>query len=174
MTQTVFGITGWKNSGKTTLVERLVAELTGRGYRISTIKHAHHEFDIDREGADSYRHRQAGAIEVALVSGYRWVLMHELRGDDEPPLDAVLNRITPCDLVLVEGYKSEAHAKIEARRANASKTKPLTSGDPAIVAIAADHAIEGESVPVLDLNDIPAIADFIIDYCQMPKRDAAE
>ncbi|PTW57550.1 molybdopterin guanine dinucleotide biosynthesis accessory protein MobB [Breoghania corrubedonensis] len=174
MTQTVFGITGWKNSGKTTLVERLVAELTGRGYRISTIKHAHHAFDIDHQGTDSYRHREAGAVEVALVSGHRWALMHELRGDDEPPLEAVLNRISPCDLVLVEGYKREAHAKIEARRTGASKTEPLTPGDPAIVAIATDHPIEGESVPVLDLNDVSAIADFIIDHCRLPERNAAE
>ncbi len=157
-----------------TLVERLVSEFTGRGYKISTIKHAHHTFDIDHQGTDSYRHREAGAIEVALVSGCRWALMHELHGDDEPPLEAVLNRISPCDLVLVEGYKQEARAKIEARRSDAKKTEPLTPGDPAIVTIAADHAIEGETVPVLDLNDISAIADFIIDYCRLPKRDDAE
>ncbi|WP_321341643.1 molybdopterin-guanine dinucleotide biosynthesis protein B [Breoghania sp.] len=172
MTQTVFGITGWKNSGKTTLVERLVSELTRRGYRVSTVKHAHHQFDIDKPGTDSHRHREAGAIEVALVSGYRWALMHELRGDDEPPLEAVLNRLSPCDLVLVEGYKREAHAKIEARRTGSSKDAPLTPGDPAIVAIASDHEVSGESVPVLDLNDIPAIADFIVNHCGLPRRDA--
>ncbi len=172
MTQTVFGITGWKNSGKTTLVERLVSELTRRGYRVSTVKHAHHQFDIDKPGTDSHRHREAGAIEVALVSGYRWALMHELRGDDEPPLEAVLNRLSPCDLVLVEGYKREAHAKIEARRTGASKDAPLTPDDPAIVAIASDHEVSGESVPVLDLNDIPAITDFIVNHCGLPRRDA--
>ena len=171
MTQTVFGITGWKNSGKTTLVERLVSELTRRGYRVSTVKHAHHQFDIDKPGTDSHRHREAGAIEVALVSGYRWALMHELRGDDEPPLEAVLSRLSPCDLVLVEGYKREAHAKIEARRIGSSKDAPLTPDDPAIVAIASDHEVSGESVPVLDLNDIPAIADFVVNHCGLAERN---
>ena len=108
MSDAVFGITGWKNSGKTTLTERLVAEFTRRGFRVSTVKHAHHDFDIDREGADSYRHRLAGAAEVAIVSGRRWALMHELRGEDEPKLDEILARLAPCDLVLVEGYKREA------------------------------------------------------------------
>ena len=109
----VFGITGWKNSGKTTLVVRLVEEFTARGFRVSTVKHAHHAFDIDREGTDSHRHRVAGASEVALVSGRRWALMHELRDDDEPALGEILARLSPCDLVLIEGYKREAHAKIE-------------------------------------------------------------
>src|SRR4051812_7057497 len=144
----IFGITGWKNSGKTTLTERLVAELTRRGYRVSTVKHAHHDFDIDREGADSYRHRAAGAAEVAVVSGRRWALMHELRGEDEPQLDDILARLAPCDIVLVEGYKREGHAKIETRRLAAKDTKPLTPVDAAIRAVAADHAVEGEKVPV--------------------------
>ena len=126
MTQRVFGITGWKNSGKTTLTERLVAELTRRGWKVSTVKHAHHDFDIDKEGTDSFRHRQAGASEVAIVSGRRWALMHELRGEDEPPLDVVLARLAPCDLVLVEGYKRESHKKIETRRADAKDTAPLS------------------------------------------------
>ena len=134
MTQKVFGVVGWKNSGKTTLVERLVAELTRRGFAISTVKHAHHGFDIDREGADSFRHREAGAVEVAIVSGRRWALMHELRGEDEPDLEAILARLAPCDLVLVEGYKKEPHAKIETRRKGAKDTAPLAPGDPAIVA----------------------------------------
>lgn len=160
MKQRVLGITGWKNSGKTTLTERLVSELTRRGWTVSTIKHAHHDFDIDTQGTDSFRHRAAGAGEVAIVSDRRWALMHELRSADEPGMADILSKLSPCDLVLVEGYKREAHAKIEVRRHGASDTKPLTQNDPHIVAIAADHAVSGESVPVFDLNDIAAIADF--------------
>lgn len=162
MTQRVLGITGWKNSGKTTLTERLVAELTQRGLKISTIKHAHHSFDIDKEGTDSYRHRRAGAGEVAIVSGNRWALMHELRGEDEPRLEAILARLAPCDLVLIEGYKREAHPKIETRRLDAKDSAPLTAGDNNIVAVAADHAVVGETVPVFDLDDICGIADFVV------------
>jgi molybdopterin-guanine dinucleotide biosynthesis protein B len=161
MSRRVFGITGWKNSGKTTLTEKLVAELTRRGWRVSTVKHAHHDFDIDREGADSWRHRQSGAVEVAVVSGRRWALMHELRGEDEPRLDDILARLAPCDIVLVEGYKREAHAKIETRRLAAKDTAPLTVHDPAIRAIAADHPVTGEDVPVFPLDDVTAIADFV-------------
>lgn len=161
MTHRVFGITGWKNSGKTTLTERLVTELTGRGWKVSTIKHAHHDFDIDKPGTDSFRHRQAGASEVAIVSGRRWALMHELRDEDEPTMDKVLGRIAPCDMVLVEGYKREGHLKIEARRIEAKDRSPLAPNDPSIVAVAADHQVEGENVPVFGIDDIRAIADFI-------------
>ena len=157
----VFGITGWKNSGKTTLTEKLVSELVRRGRVVSTVKHAHHEFDIDNPGADSFRHRQAGATEVAVVSGNRWALMHELRDEEEPALEAILSRLAPCDIVLVEGYKREAHKKIEARRIEAKDRAPLSAQDPNIVAIAADHAVEGESLPVFDLDDVKSIADFI-------------
>lgn len=162
MSQRVFGITGWKNSGKTTLTERLVAELTARGWRISTVKHAHHHFDIDKEGTDSFRHRAAGASEVAIVSGNRWALMHELRDEQEPSLDTILARLAPCDLVLVEGYKREPHTKIEARRMGAKNREPLSGGDPNIVAIAADHAVESH-LPVFDLDDVAAIADFVVE-----------
>lgn len=161
MKQRIFGITGWKNSGKTTLVERLVAELTRRGWLISTVKHAHHAFDIDKEGTDSFRHRAAGANEVAIVSANRWALVHELRGEDEPPLDEILMRLSPCDLVLVEGYKRDGHAKLETRRLEAKDRKPLSPGDPSIVAIAADHPVEESSVPVFSVDDISAIADFV-------------
>ncbi|MFD1694712.1 molybdopterin-guanine dinucleotide biosynthesis protein B [Roseibium aestuarii] len=157
----VFGVTGWKNSGKTQLVTALVRELTGRGFRIATVKHAHHAFDVDTPGTDSYRHREAGATEVALVSGRRWALMHELREEDEPPLADILSRLSPCDLVLIEGYKREDHPKIEARRKDASKTAPLSPDDPAILAIAADHPVIDTDLPVFDLNDISAMADFI-------------
>ncbi|MEZ2330620.1 molybdopterin-guanine dinucleotide biosynthesis protein B [Mesorhizobium sp. RCC_202] len=157
----VFGITGWKNSGKTTLTEKLVTELVRRGWTVSTVKHAHHDFDIDKPGADSFRHRQAGATEVAIVSDRRWALMHELRGEDEPKLDDILARLGPCDIVLVEGYKREAHGKIEARRLEAKDRTPLSANDPNIVAIAADFAVEGEKLPVFDLDDTKSIADFV-------------
>ncbi|WP_214471120.1 molybdopterin-guanine dinucleotide biosynthesis protein B [Mesorhizobium sp. dw_380] len=157
----IFGITGWKNSGKTTLTEKLVAELVRRGWKVSTVKHAHHDFDIDKPGTDSFRHRQAGATEVAIVSGNRWALMHELRGEDEPTLDAILARLAPCDIVLVEGYKREPHRKIETRRLEAKDQAPLSPGDPNIVAVAADFAITDESLPVFDLDDVKSIVDFI-------------
>lgn len=157
----VFGITGWKNSGKTTLTEKLVSELVARGLTISTVKHAHHDFDIDKPGADSFRHRAAGATEVAIVSGRRWAVMHELRDEEEPKLEAILARLAPADIVLVEGYKREAHQKIEARRLAAKDQARLSSGDPHIVAVAADHPQIGETLPVFDLNDVKSIADFI-------------
>lgn len=160
-THRVFGITGWKNSGKTTLTERLVATLSARGWRVSTVKHAHHAFDIDHPGTDSFRHRAAGATEVAIVGGSRWALMHELRGEEEPSLDAVIAQLSPCDLVLVEGYKRENHAKIEVRRREARDTSPMSRFDPTIQAVAADHAVEGEAVPVFGLDAVEAIADFV-------------
>jgi molybdopterin-guanine dinucleotide biosynthesis adapter protein len=161
MTQRIIGITGWKNSGKTTLTERLVAEFVARGLRVSTVKHAHHAFDIDQPGTDSFRHRAAGAGEVAIVSGNRWALMHELRGESEPSLDDVLARLSPCDLVIVEGYKREGHLKIETRRREAKDTRPLSTDDPNIVAVASDHALPGETLPVFPIDDIAAMADFI-------------
>ncbi|MBO0345054.1 molybdopterin-guanine dinucleotide biosynthesis protein B [Roseibium sp. CAU 1637] len=160
-TPPIFGVTGWKNSGKTQLVTALVSALTARGLKVSTVKHAHHAFDVDTPGTDSYRHREAGASEVALVSGRRWALMHELREDDEPPLTDILKRLSPCDLVLIEGYKRESHPKIEARRLGSTKDTPLSDQDPAIQAIAADHPVAETHLPVFDLNDISAIADFI-------------
>nr|WP_325262734.1 molybdopterin-guanine dinucleotide biosynthesis protein B [uncultured Rhizobium sp.] len=166
----VFGIAGWKNSGKTGLAVRLVTEFTRRGYKISTIKHAHHDFDIDKVGADSFRHRQAGAHEVTIVSGTRFAIMHELRGDPEPSLQDVLDRIAPCDLVLIEGYKREPVPKIEARRLESKSREPLAPTDPHIVAIAADHVVEGTSLPVFDLDDTVAIADFIADVVSLPQK----
>jgi molybdopterin-guanine dinucleotide biosynthesis protein B len=162
MNRRVIGITGWKNSGKTTLTERLVAEFVARGLRVSTVKHAHHAFDIDQPGTDSFRHRAAGAGEVAIVSGNRWALMHELREESEPSLDEVLARLSPCDLVIVEGYKREAHLKIETRRRGAKDTQPLSVDDPNIVAVASDHPLPGETLPVFPIDDIAAMADFIM------------
>ena len=161
MTQRIFGFTGWKNSGKTGLTVRVVEELTRRGWRVSTVKHAHHSFDIDHEGTDSHRHRQAGATEVAIVSGSRWALMHELRDEREPTLEEVLARLAPCDLVIVEGYKREGHDKLETRRRDAKNSEPLADCDPSIVAIAADHAIASAALPVFALDDTLSIADFI-------------
>jgi molybdopterin-guanine dinucleotide biosynthesis protein B len=162
VTSPVLGIAGWKNSGKTTLVERLVAELSGRGLRVATVKHAHHDFDVDVPGTDSWRHRQAGAQEVAIVSSRRWALMHELHDDPEPELDDILERLSPADLIIVEGWKRGAHAKIELRRQSAADAEPLAPGDPTIIAIVADHAVEGGGLPVFDPDDIGAIADFAL------------
>lgn len=164
----VFGIAGWKNSGKTGLAVRLVTELTARGYKVSTIKHAHHDFDIDKVGADSWRHREAGAHEVTIVSGTRYAIMHELRGAPEPSLPEVLARLAPCDIVLIEGYKREPVPKIEARRTASVNREPLAPSDPHIVAIAADHAVECSALPVFDLDDTAAIADFIVKTLDMP------
>ena len=157
----IFGITGWKNSGKTTLTERLVAEFRRRGKRVATVKHAHHDFDIDREGTDTFRHRAAGAGEVAIVSGRRWALMHELEGAAEPSLDQVIAMLAPCDIVLIEGYKLEAHGKIEVRRLDARDTKPLAGSIPNVLAIAADHPVVGGHLPAFGLDDVATIADFI-------------
>jgi molybdopterin-guanine dinucleotide biosynthesis protein B len=161
MTQRVFGVAGWKNSGKTTMTERLVAELSGRGWTVATVKHAHHDADVDHEGTDSFRHRSAGAREVALVTGRRWALMHELRDEPEPSLGDILGRLSPCDLVLVEGYKREPHAKLELRRRGAKEGTPLAPGDPSIVAVAADVAVAETGLPVFGLDDVVAIADCI-------------
>ncbi len=165
--QNIIGITGWKNSGKTTLTEKLVAELVRRGFRIATVKHAHHEFDIDHEGRDSYRHRKAGASEVAIVSSRRWALIHELEGESEPPLQEVLARLSPCDLVIVEGYKREGHRKIEVRRKDAKDVTPLARSDSSIIAIASDTRNTETALPVFDVDDAAAIADFIVANCQL-------
>jgi molybdopterin-guanine dinucleotide biosynthesis protein B len=157
----IFGITGWKNSGKTTLTVKLVGELTRRGWKVSTVKHAHHDFDIDKEGTDSFRHRKAGAGEVAIVSDRRWALMHELVNESEPTLVDIIARFAPCDLILVEGYKREGHRKIETRRTKGRSGDRLTTGDQSIVAIASDYPILDEKVPVYELDDIAALADLI-------------
>ena len=155
----VFGVTGWKNTGKTTLTERLVAHLVAQGLVVSTVKHAHHDTDIDHEGRDSFRHRQAGAGQVIVASPARWALMTELRGAAEPPLDALLAHLAPCDLVLVEGYKTAPHPKIEAHRA-ATGRPLLAPANPTIRALATDTPLDS-TLPQFDLNDIPAIAAFI-------------
>jgi molybdopterin-guanine dinucleotide biosynthesis protein B len=157
----IIGLAGWSGSGKTTLLTKLIPRLVRRGLRVSTLKHAHHAFDIDQPGKDSHTHRLAGATEVLVGSANRWALVHELRGDAEPPLAALLAKLSPVDLVLVEGYKREAHRKIETRRLEAKDRTPLSATDPNIVAVAADFAAEGELLPVFDLDDVKSIADFI-------------
>ena len=156
----VYGVTGWKNAGKTGLMERLVAEIAGRGVRVSTIKHAHHAVDVDQPGTDSYRHRQAGAAEVILASASRYAVMHELRGAPEPGLQALLARLAPVDLVLVEGFKREAHPKIEAFRQAAGHAL-IAPDDATIRAVASDVPLELDR-PVLDLDGTGMIADFIL------------
>ena len=156
----VIGVAGFKKAGKTTLVEKLVSELSRRGHRISTVKHAHHSFDIDHEGRDSFRHRKAGASEVAVVSRHRWAIIHESRGGEEPGLAEILAKLAPCDLVIVEGYKRDSHDKIEVR--NVALPHPeLAGGDPTVVAIAANGPVSGAPVPVFDRDDVSALAGFI-------------
>jgi molybdopterin-guanine dinucleotide biosynthesis protein MobB len=156
----VFGVVGWKNAGKTGLMERLVTEITGRGFSVSTVKHAHHTFDVDHEGKDSHRHRVAGAQEVLLASRNRFALMHELRTEDEPTLAELLTKLAPVDLVLIEGYKRDAHPKVEAFRGETNN--PLIAPvDPTIRAIASDKPMELDR-PVFDLNDTVGVADFIL------------
>ena len=164
----VFGVIGWKNSGKTGLMERLVAEITSRGFTVATLKHAHHRFDVDHPGKDSYRHREAGASEVLLASRQRWALMHELRGQDEPALEQLLEHLSPNDLVLIEGYKRDAHMKIEANRA--ATGQPLIAlEDDTVLAVASDNGPKGLSVPVFDLDDTVGIADFILQQVELIK-----
>lgn len=157
----VYGIVGWKNSGKTGLMERLVTEITERGFSVSTIKHAHHSFDVDHPGKDSHRHRVAGASQVLLSSRNRWALMSELRGEEEPPLSALITQLSPVDLVLIEGYKRDSHAKVEAHRSETGQSL-LARDDDTVKAVASNEPLEGLSVPVIDLDDTKAIADFIL------------
>ena len=161
----IFGVTGWKNSGKTGLMERLITEFTARGLSVSSIKHAHHSFDIDHPGRDSYRHRDAGARQVLLASRNRWALMHELRNEDEPSLGDLLKQLLPVDLVLIEGYKRDRHPKIEAHRKETGQ--PLIAPeDETIVAVASDTSVAIDR-PVLDLNDTAAIANFIAQHLEL-------
>jgi molybdopterin-guanine dinucleotide biosynthesis adapter protein len=156
----VYGVIGWKNSGKTGLMERLVAEITHRGFSVSTVKHVHHAVDLDQPGKDSFRHRTAGAREVVLASADRFALMVEHRGP-EPELPVILARLAPVDLVLVEGYKRDAHPKIEVWRAETGQAM-IQPGDPLIRAVATDAPPGNIAVPILDLNDTQAITDFIL------------
>ena len=155
----IYGVTGWKNSGKTGLMERLVAEFTERGFSVSTIKHAHHSFEVDKPGKDSFRHRIAGAKEVLLVSRNRFALMHEVRQDEEPVLASLLAKLSSVDLVLIEGYKRDRHPKIEAHRKGIGKDL-IAVTDDTIHAVASNDSPSLDK-PVFDLDDTGAIADFI-------------
>ena len=156
----LYGVVGWKNAGKTGLMERLVTEITGRGISVSTVKHAHHSFDVDHPGKDSHRHRVAGATEVLLASRNRFALMHELRDKDEPSLSELLQKLAPVDLVLVEGYKRDTHPKVEAHR-SVTGNPLIAPDDPTVRAVASDTPLELDR-PVFDLDDTKAIADFIL------------
>jgi len=157
----IFGLAGWSGSGKTTLMVNLIPELVGRGLSVSTMKHAHHDFDIDQPGKDSYEHRLAGASEVMISASKRWALMHEVRGDNEPSIDELITRMTPVDLLIVEGFKSHAHPKMEIHRPELGKPL-LQSNDPEFIAVASNEKLINLTVPVFNLNDIIGIADFII------------
>lgn len=156
----IYGVTGWKNAGKTGLMERLVAEISSRGFSVSTLKHAHHNVDVDQPGRDSFRHRQAGAQQVLLASSKRWALMSELRDAEEPPMSALLAQLAPVDLILVEGYKCEPHPKIEAWRAEAGNAL-IAPNDPTIRAVATDTGLDLDR-PQFHLDDTVGIADFIL------------
>jgi molybdopterin-guanine dinucleotide biosynthesis protein B len=157
-----FGFAGWSGSGKTTLIEKLIPLFVKRGLRVSLVKHAHHTFDVDQEGKDSYRHRQAGAAEILVTSSRRWVLMHELRGAHEPSFDEQVKHLSPCDLLIVEGFKFAPIPKLEVWREEPGEGM-LHPNDPHIVAVASDVKVE-TALPLLDLNDPPAIADFILKH----------
>lgn len=165
----VIGIAGWSGAGKTTLISRVIPHLRERGLRVSVIKHAHHGFDVDVPGKDSWVHRQSGAEEVLVSSARRWALMHELRGAAEPALPELLRKMSRVDLVVIEGFKSEPHPKIEVYR-KASGKPPLFPDDPAIAGIATDVAIR-TTLPVADLDDIPAVAAMMCKYA-LPVEDA--
>jgi len=162
----VFGFAGFSGAGKTTLIEKLIPRFTAQGLRVSLIKHTHHDFDVDQPGKDSWRHRQAGAHEVLLTCDKRWVLMHELRGAPEPSLTEQLGLLSPCDLVLVEGFKQTPISKLEVHRPACGKP-PLWPENPSIVAVASDAPLACP-LPVLDLNDPEAIARFILDFLDHP------
>jgi molybdopterin-guanine dinucleotide biosynthesis adapter protein len=160
----VFGFAGYSGSGKTTLIEKVIPELISSGLRVSLIKHAHHSFDIDKPGKDSYRHREAGAHEVLIASSQRWVLMHELRETEEPSLDDLLKQFSSCDLILVEGYKFSSVPKIEIYRAEHDKPR-LDAKTHNIVAVATSNKIDAEGLEQIDLNNPRAVADFVLRYC---------
>ncbi len=160
----VIGLVGWSGSGKTTLLVKLLPELVGRGLKVSTAKHAHHNFDIDKPGKDSHQHRTAGATEVLVSSESRWALMHENRSTPELGLDEIVARMSPVDLLIVEGFKHHAHDKIEIHRGDGDQPL-LASSDPHVVAVASDRPLADLDLPLLELDDVAAIARFIVAHC---------
>jgi molybdopterin-guanine dinucleotide biosynthesis adapter protein len=161
----VLGIAGWSGSGKTTLLTRLIPLLVQRRLAITTVKHAHHGFDVDQPGKDSYEHRKAGAAEVLVSSSRRWVQMHEVGNGAEATLGELLTRASPCDLILIEGFKGERHPKLEVYRPALGR-EPLHPQDPHIVAIATDQPLPASPLPVVDLNNIEAVADVVMSQAQ--------
>jgi molybdopterin-guanine dinucleotide biosynthesis protein B len=159
-TAKVLGIVGWSGSGKTTLILKLIPELNRRGLRVATLKHAHHNFDVDVPGKDSYEHRKAGAGEVLVSSARRWAQMHEVGDGKEATLAELLQRLSPCDLVLIEGFKTERHPKMEVFRREARQIA-LYPADDRIVAVASDHTLPDAAIPVVDLNNVNAVADLV-------------
>ena len=157
----VIGLAGWSGAGKTTLVVKLIPALRARGVSVSTLKHAHHQFDVDKPGKDSFSHREAGAREVLIASANRWALMHELRGAPEPDLAALLGHLAPVDLVLVEGFKRDGHAKLEVHRVGNGKPF-LFPDDPNVVALASDAPPPFIAIPQVHLDDVEAIADLVL------------
>ncbi len=164
----IFGLAGWSGSGKTTLMTRLLPELVRRGITVSTMKHAHHEFDVDQPGKDSFEHRRAGATEVLVTSARRWALMHELRDRPEAAIEDLVRHMTPVDLLLIEGFKAHAHDKLEVHRPSVGKPL-LCREDKRVVAVASDAPIAGLPVPRLVLDDVPAIAAFILAHCGLKR-----
>lgn len=164
----IFGLVGWSGSGKTTLLVKLIPELVARGVSVSTMKHAHHGFDVDKPGKDSYEHRAAGATEVLVTSANRWALMHENRGAPEPTIEELVPHMSHVDLLLIEGFKDHAHDKMEIFRREHGKPL-LQSRDPMIRAVASDNPVAEATVPVLDLNDVGALADYILDFTGLSK-----
>jgi molybdopterin-guanine dinucleotide biosynthesis protein B len=167
----IFGIAGWSGSGKTTLLVRLLPELIGRGLSVSTVKHTHHVFDLDTPGKDSHEHRRAGASEVMLASAARWTLMREGRGRPEPEVEELVSRMAPVDLVLVEGFKRSRHPKLEVHRPTLAKPL-LCLDDASVVAVASDAPLAGVPVPVLALDDVASIGDFVIAHVGLDARAA--
>ncbi|MDY0881332.1 molybdopterin-guanine dinucleotide biosynthesis protein B [Dongia soli] len=165
----ILGLTGWSGAGKTTLMVRLIPELVSRGLKVSTMKHAHHAFDVDKPGKDSHRHREAGATEVLVSSEHRWALMHEHRGEPEPSSVELMRHMTPVDLLLIEGFKRDPHDKLEIYRPALGKPL-LSTGDPSFVAVLSDAPVPETQLPLINLNDIAAIADFIQHHWQLYPR----
>ena len=169
MSPQILGLAGWSGSGKTTLVRALIPALVARGVRVSTVKHAHHAFDVDTPGKDSYEHRAAGAGEVLVSSAHRWALMHENRGAPEATLDQLVAKLAPCDLVLVEGFKAGAHDKLEIHRPSVGKPL-LAAEDPHVVAVASDEPLPELRLPRLDLNDVEGIAAFVLAHTGLDRH----
>jgi molybdopterin-guanine dinucleotide biosynthesis protein B len=164
----IFGLVGWSGSGKTTLIRMLIPELISQGYRVSTMKHTHHDFDIDKPGKDSYEHRVAGANQVLITGTKRWALLNENRDQPEPDVEELLDRMENVDLVLIEGFKNHSHAKLEVFRKSLGK-ELIAANDPSVFAVATDEELVTDAVVVLDLNDVKGVAQYIIDFCGLQR-----